>query len=335
MRYAKRAESKTAFTLVELLVVIAIIATLIGLLLPAVQSARESARRIACANNLKQLSLAVNVFHNGHSRLPVSYPYDDPTDLAPEEATAIRSLATGEGWTIEILPALEEEGLYHLFKDAVNPGPMGQHCISGSGFEGLRTVGARPLMATIIRAFYCPSDASTKVVSRMYQWKDVPVAATNYLGVLGDNLMGAATPFSAGSPDCHTSTNCSGLFWRHSHYRKPRFRDISDGLSNTLLIGETLIDTNDHSVAFYGNGTYGSCAIYLNEKPSPTVAPPDCDGGSPPWVYRMGFRSSHSGGNVLFAFADGRIQPLAYTIDHLVYRALATKAGGEPIRPQP
>lgn len=335
MRYKKRDVPKTAFTLVELLVVIAIIATLIGLLLPAVQSAREVARRIACANNLKQLSLAVNVFHSGRSRLPVSYPYDDPDDLAPEAAAAIRPKATGEGWTIEILPALEEESLYQRFKNAVIPGPMGPHCSSGSGFQGLRTQASRPLMATIIPAFYCPSDASTKVVSRMYQWKDVPVAATSYLGVLGDNLMGQETPFSAGAPDCHRTTDCSGLFWRHSHYKPPRFSTVTDGLSSTLLIGETVIDTNDHSVAFYANGTYASCSIYLNAMPSPAVAPPDCTGGSPPWLYRMGFRSSHSGGNVVFAFADGHVQSLSDSIDHSVYRAISTKSGGESLRLQP
>lgn len=323
------ARNISGFTLVELLVVIAIIGTLIGLLLPAVQSAREAGRRLACGNNLKQLALAVNVFHEGRSRLPVSYPFDDPSDLDSAAAAALRSSATGEGWTIEILPAIEEGALYDQLKRTVAAGPMGQHCSASDGLAGLRATAARPLMATKVSLLYCPSDGSDRITTRMYQWKDIPVAATNYLGVLGDNLMGVATPYSVGAPDCHMTTNCSGLFWRHSHVAKPRFKDVADGLSNTLLIGESVIEANDHSVAFYGNGTYGSAAIYLNARPEPFAAIPACSSQSPQWVHRMGFRSKHSGGVVLFAFADAHVSPISDDVSHNVYRAAATKAGGE------
>ena len=322
-----KTSKRNAFTLIELLVVIAIIGILTGLLLPAVQQAREAARRLSCSNNLKQLGLAVLNFESGHNQFPVSYAYDYPTDLAADDSRALPEIQTGEAWTIAILPYIEEETLFNRFRQGIAAGPMLHHCSSSSGTAGLRSTSCRPLMKTILSGFYCPSDISEKIVTRMHQWSAVQVAATNYLGVLGDNLMGGTTPYSAGSPDCHTTSNCNGLFWRHSQAANPKSKDITDGTSHTLLIGETVISSNDHAVAFFSNGTYGSAAIYLDVMQDSEATDDGCPGRGE-WAYRMGFRSRHEG-VVNFVFSDGHVAGLNSNMMHSVYRGLATKSGGE------
>ena len=101
--------SRIAFTLVELLVVIAIIGILVALLLPAVQAAREAARRTSCANNLKQLAVAVHVYHDGNKTFPISI---SPWSEGPNP---IKNLS-GKGWIISVLPQLEEPALFDAFK---------------------------------------------------------------------------------------------------------------------------------------------------------------------------------------------------------------------------
>ena len=151
---------RRGFTLVELLVVIAIIGILIALLLPAVQAAREAARRVQCSNNLKQLALAMHGYHTAHSILPPGAIHAGP-DATPANA--------GSNWAIAILPLLELNTLF----DQYNSDLYNQHP------DNL------PVLKTIVSAMLCPSDMNTTELEIPNQAFNTPIAPGSYKGVAG------------------------------------------------------------------------------------------------------------------------------------------------------
>jgi prepilin-type processing-associated H-X9-DG protein len=180
-------------------------------------------------------------------------------------------------------------------------------------------------MQTRLDVLQCPSDDSARKLSdKEYQWKGKKVAVTNYKGCIGDTRMGGA--WKTGDPkrdtDCHSTSKCPGIFWRHNYIYTVRIADVRDGTSNTFLIGEDVPEHNHHSAAFYCNGDYASCHAPLNYFPDPPT--PDH------WPTVMSFRSRHpSGAN--FCMADGSVTFISESIDLQLYHDLATKAGGEPV----
>lgn len=298
----------TGFTLVELLVVIAIIGILVALLLPAVQSARDAARRTACVNKLKQIALAVQLYHDSASVLPIS--------ISPwrEGRTPTRG-TNGKGWIVSVLPYLEEQALYDQFEKYGFDGDM--QAASGIASPELVIV-----MQTQLEVLECPSDASAQVLSdQQYQWGGKLVALTSYKGVIGDTRMGGGSSIHQGTePDCHNTTGCNGIFYRNNYQEPIPLRKVVDGTSHTLLVGEDIPIHNWHSTAFYSNGDYASCHAPLNFKPFPPIPEQ--------WWNVMSFRSEHPGGGH-FAMADTSVQFVSQDIDYLLYRALSTKAGGE------
>jgi prepilin-type N-terminal cleavage/methylation domain-containing protein len=300
--------SRSAFTVVELLVVISIIAVLLGLLLPAVQMAREAARRMQCANNLKQLSLAVHGYHDAHRMLPISIgPWRQGPGYARER--------NGKGWIVSILPQLEQTALYADFE----PHFKGDFFSGG----GLNSPAALPLMQTQLSVLACPSDGSSQeLITQQHQMLGIPLAPTNYKGVLGDNRIGDVR-FSIHEgtlPRCLEYGGCNGLFFRVTYQEPKRFSSITDGLSNTLYIGEDVVAHNGSSAAYYANGDYCACHGPINYKPNPP-APLD-------WGNVTTFRSNHPGG-AQFAIADGSVRFLSESADHMLYRGLCTRNGGE------
>jgi len=248
--------SRRGFTLVELLVVIAIIGILIALLLPAVQAAREAARRGQCSNNLKQLGLAMHSYHTTHGILPSGVAYDGPTDgSVPSE------WQTGKGWLVSILPYAEQQPLYELFK----PGFSGSFWAN----EGIRRSECRDAVKTQLPMVQCPSDTTVSQNStEQWQWDGIEVALTSYKGVMGDNRMGGSASVHPGSePDCHRTRKCNGLFWRNSYLSPIRIEDIRDGTSGTLMIGHSRPRYFPCSAAYFSNGDYAS-----------TYAPIDSEG---------------------------------------------------------
>lgn len=299
------------FTLVELLVVIAIIGLLVGLLLPAVQMAREAARRISCSNNLKQLGLALHNYEGSFRMLPISigpWPDGRPT---PQR--------NGKGWIVSILPQLEQSAIY----EQLSIGFDGDF-FSGNGMFDPRL---RTTLQLIPSSLRCPSDSSAGVLTiRQPEFLGIPVGVTSYQGVLGDIQLGGTRSRHVGTlPDVHNLANCNGLFFRLSYQNPQRFASVTDGLSHTFMVGEGVAAHNSRSMAYYANGDWASCHAPPNYFPKP--ATPDV------WEDVQGFRSRHPGG-VHFAMADGSVRFVSEYIEHRIYRGHATKAGHEIISSQ-
>ncbi|MGI8980965.1 MAG: DUF1559 domain-containing protein [Pirellulaceae bacterium] len=290
-------------TLIELLVVIAIIGILVSLLIPAVQFAREASRRMGCASNLRQLGSGIHLHHDARRILPESIsPFWEGTRPIPKR--------DGSGWILRTLPYVEQEPLFIQF------GPsLGSDFLSG---QGLRSPACAPLMQTKLPLLLCGSDESGRNLSnQQYHWVGRQVALTNYKGVIGDNRMGGSQSMHAGTePDCISTGNCNGLFYRLTYQSPLGLGSVGDGLSNTFMVGEDIPQENNHSVAFYANGDYASCHAPLNFFPKPS-RPND-------WWDVMSFRSRHSGG-ANFCLADGSVRFVSDQINHQLYRGLSTR----------
>lgn len=297
-----------AFTIVELLVVISIVGVLVALLLPAVQMAREATRRMQCSNNLKQISLAIHNYHDANRMLPISIgPWQQGPRFARER--------NGKGWIAGILPHVEQTALFAAFE----PHFKGDFFSGG----GLNSLAALPLMQTKSAVLLCPSDPSSQDLNTLqHQLIGIPVAATNYKGVLGDNRIGdvMGSIHEGTLPRCLEVGGCNGLFFRVTYQEPKRFSSITDGLSNTLMVGEDVVLHNSSSAAYYANGDYCACHGPLNYKPNP---PSPLD-----WGNVTTFRSNHTGG-AQFAIADGSVHFISDSADHLTYRRLCTRSGGE------
>jgi prepilin-type N-terminal cleavage/methylation domain-containing protein/prepilin-type processing-associated H-X9-DG protein len=332
------------FTLVELLVVITIIGILIALLLPAVQAAREAARRMQCTNNLKQLALALHTYHSRYNAFPWG---------GASSASGWPGYPGGGAfnWRTFILPELEQQALYDDIKQRVRP-----DFVNG-GSPSLTQFQSCLIRHTVLSGFGCPSDPLSLILvtAKAPGWsycgtgKD-PVAVSNYFGSGG--------PTSAGDDQVDPSTaavNC-GLCskvtpfticpcyvngWFGDNPRKApvgvfavqpkstRVDDISDGTSNTLLLQEQILIPGGDGVApgmlvqVMEPYSVGTTVWGVNNPPPYSIWP------SAPY-YLAGISGYHPGGaNV--AMADGSVQFLSQTINLMLLGRLGTRAGGEPI----
>jgi hypothetical protein len=251
----------------------------------------------------------VHNYHGAKNQLPTSV---SPWAVGPKPA----SNASGRGWILESLPFLEQQSLYNEFKTKLGfEGKM----FSNQGIARPTLSGA---MATQLPVLQCPSDPSVQVLSTdQYQWENKRVALTSYKGVIGDTRMGSSSSIHQGTqPDCHNTIGCNGLFYRNDYQEPIKFKSITDGLSNTFMIGEDIPLHNFHSTAYYSNGDYSSCHAPLNYKPNP---PTPIE-----WYNTMSFRSEHAGG-ANFAIADASARFVSESVDYFLYRQLSTRNGGE------
>lgn len=340
-RVPQRVHAHRGFTLVELLVVIAIIGVLVSLLLPAVQAAREAARRMSCVNNIKNVALAVHNHHDAKKRIPfdvndanfgkepLRYP-DGST--APLSRQWQEKTMTGKGWIVDALPHLEEQAFYDAMKPGFDPNIKNNNFRPNSGGMGRSEI--RELIQRQLPVLTCPSDPSAVPTGGMFPFPlSIEVAVTSYKGVAGDTTIGVNffpeglwndSSFGS-SPECFEGLGCNGLFWKMSYYEPINFKRVSDGLSNTLMLGEAVAEQDPHSFAYGSEGGWASCNMQFNYFSPKTYE--EIRGGLE-WANTRGFRSQHPGGGN-FALTDASVRFVAEGIDHQLYRALSTKDGGE------
>jgi prepilin-type N-terminal cleavage/methylation domain-containing protein/prepilin-type processing-associated H-X9-DG protein len=333
-----------AFTLVELLVVIAIIGILVALLLPAVQAAREAARRMSCSNNLHNIAIAVLNFENAKKRLPYSWDMwaeekdkDNGTWIGPQGGKLDPKNGgpgyNGRGWMVEILPQMEEQASYDAIMQGLknSTGDKKFNAPGPAAGNGMGHPSIRALLQRQLPWLTCVSDPSAQPSNKQIHWRPGYIATNSYKGVLGDNVVWPqATSHKNGTPiDCHNNLNslnnpkgCNGLFWRTAYWYELKLKHITDGQSKTFMVGECVVSQDNHSAALFADGDWASCNIPLNYF---LQSEADVENN---WYEVRGFRSLHPGG-AQFALADGSVQFIQDSMDHNIYRAMATRSLGE------
>ena len=337
--------SRSAFTLVELLVVIAIIGVLVSLLLPAVNAARGAARRSQCTNNLRNMGLGIINFESANRQYPSSVSqfaheeYKRP-ELCTDDHRAVRvgppdgsrpGQYSGKGWIPDILPFMEEQALYDNMKRGFN-GNFG-FTARNSGLNNRYIPELVQALKTPVSWLSCPSDKSSFTPRKDQFWWNqggVEVTVTSYKGVLGDSIVGCSlwdpiwTDGSQG--DCHRTLGCRGFFWRTSYYQPVKARNVKDGMSKTAMVGEAVVSQDYHSTAFFADGDWASCNIPINY----FILPEDPAVIQDRWMDVRSFKSLHAGG-AHFVYGDNSTRFISESVDHQVYRAAATRNGGETV----
>jgi prepilin-type N-terminal cleavage/methylation domain-containing protein len=281
-----------AFTLIELLVVIAIIATLVGLLLPAVQRTREAANRTKCMNNLKQIGLAAHNYHDQNGRLPWSRPgYEGPS------------------WAWMLLPNLEQENLYRLWAlgNTLSQAPADQ-------------------LAVTVPVYFCPSRRSPQgaTVSAFTQRAGCTLtdglrgAPGDYAACIGTT--GADYPLVLPNGDV-IPTN--GAFVA---LKGIPFSELTDGLSQTFVIGEKHVPLGQFGAWPLDCSIYDGHNPVCNTRSAGPSFPIATSLTDPGWKF-----GSYHPTVCQFAFADGSVQPIPNSIDPYVLGLLAQRNDGQPI----
>ncbi len=309
---------KKAFTLVELLVVIAIIGVLVALLLPAVQAAREAARRIQCSSNLKQVGLAVLNYEQSRGKLPAGSTTKNLARIGPYFST----------WSVDILPFLEQTTVYDLW----NPELQLSHFTDN-----------KILRETFISAYLCPSDINLNELARpetgpgsLWQW-----APGSYRAMSGHSL-GAGGDHYWDNPDVHKVPDLVLPEWRGAMHNIPlkgtitdpiqflqpvELRQITDGTSNTFLVGEyhTLTRQDRRTLWAYAYTSYNqSSAFFESRTLLPDFEKCQTIGGGGSQTCKRGWGSMHSGGVVQFVFCDGSVHSISPDVDMELFVASAT-----------
>ena len=307
-RFPKRL---SGFTLVELLVVIAIIAILIALLLPAVQAAREAARRTQCMNHFKQIGIAAHNYHSAQNKFPLGELYMHSASMQFFPPGTDQYYA--KGWAVRILPYMEQVELSNLFSVE-------------NGIFGIYGPNQIDLGLKRINTLQCPSDPQDELMgvgSNANTYTNHPNGIMFYKTNVG-GVADSVSPWEQGEIGGIPSVNGDGMML---NFNSVGIRDVFDGTSNTLMVGEVTGgepgSSRGHQWVHYnlfttfnginGDGTIPGSGVFQR--------PPLLDDS---------FSSYHPGG-CHFQIADGSAQFISEFIDADVLAALTTRAGGEPI----
>lgn len=337
---------RNGFTLIELLVVIAIIGILVGLLMPAVQSAREAARRTSCLNNLRQVALAAMNYESSFKSLPPGLH---------QNSSSSPNRFWGHTVFLRILPYMEQQNVYDLWNFGENWTAADSNALDTSGN---RTRNAAT--AAVVPTYVCPTDqiqnnpAELDYVGTGYSigWFGISsyvACAGTYSTYFGDNTMQDDGPFFMTGPN---SKPFSGQVNLEPNAKPARLATILDGQSNTILFGERYhFDVNFDQILHYtspvkhsrypiakwgawgwyggGNGTthaFASTFVPINYKTPATAAQNFANVN----LRMSAFGSGHPAG-ANFALSDGSTRFVTQTIDMVTYQALSTKQGREVI----
>ena len=304
---------RAGFTLVELLIVMAIIGILVALMLPALSSVREAARKTQCRNNLKQVALAYHSYHESRGELPPMCGYTSDPLVFPA--------------SVSILPHIEQQGIYDSFD-------FGQP---------INHANNQTAVATPVATYICPSDpqGSSPILDNRTQTDKNPAQSHGLwyapsMGPLHDRY-----PGGAGCVYCdagHDSYCCQGQDFASGNgdfsamFRRwpggVPFAAVHDGLSSTIMLGETLPAHSVFNGAYMQN--FPGCATHipLNNMISDDGIDSIGASGVANWQHTMGFKSVHPGG-AHFAMGDGSVHFIRETIDYKLLNERGTRAGGE------
>lgn len=359
-KFSKRRVSK-GFTLVELLVVIAIIGVLIGLLLPAVQAAREAARRSTCTNNMKQIGLGLHLYNDANKQLPpgnlYTYGYAGQTPNFPDGTLFPSSPPNNQRGTLQvyILPFIEQDSLFTKINFAPSAANVGAQSIGGLRVD-----------RHVISTFQCPSDKPGLIEdSADYNGGVRGTAVCNYFGNAGNP---GSSPGNPDSPCSHTyystyrpftgnggffnasagtgtKVNPAGVFARDGNNWQCRFETVTDGLSNTIMAGESRVECSHYANVGWArsdnlNGlsspfyplNYDSCTggadsagAYANAQAK------GLDGCASKynWGTQWGFKSRHPG-VVTLLMCDGSVMAASENCDQFTLARMGCRADGRP-----
>lgn len=306
---------RSGFTLVELLVVIAIIGVMVGLLLPAVQAAREAARRMSCSNNLKQIGLAFHNYADVNKRFPAGYAADIPGVQDSREQSLW-------AWGTFILPYIEQGSLY----EQLDPSriKLHQHLLTPVGLQ---------LLQTPIATYRCPSDTGPTLnnfddsqytpdsTGNNFYNRHVTSNGTDRIAIALANYVMIANTSDSTTPLVNVGLEPKGVGWQNS---KIGFRDITDGTSNTLMVGERSWRVNNLTVGAanalgFSANTCASGTSWSVKSGQLAVIGIGYDGIN--WTANnrqhqtRGFYSNHPGG-AQFAMCDGSVRFVSENIDY-------------------
>jgi prepilin-type N-terminal cleavage/methylation domain-containing protein len=344
--------ARRGFTLVELLVVIAIIAVLIGLLLPAVQAARESARRTSCINRMKQAGLALHVYHGAKKWLPRSFGNRNASTpaFAANNGRAGWQQGTPDTWAAEIMPFLENQQLYDQFDFSKRVGDTSRSIT--------RPTSNGQLVQQVLPMYICPSDplGTSPVFKNRCNYQNYRQTSQQhglwYAPCFGPTVLidrpgcqycpnnaawGSSSSPGASNPCCNLVGPAShqgfggiavGMFSQEPI--RTSFKDVPDGLSKTIMLGETLPGDTVH------NGAYMNGMTVLTNIPINTFALPselvqegrhDPDSGAAPDYKLNGIKSRHAGGATV-TMGDASVRFVADGVSDPLLWAMGTRALG-------
>ncbi len=321
---------RPGFTLVELLVVIAIIGILVGLLLPAVQAAREAARRMQCSNNLKQIGIAIHSYSGSSKRLPPGSVFYGGPNITVGRYAGRRN--NRQSMLFGILPFIEQANLYNQFDMSL---PLDNARMP----HPTNTAGGQFLRGQVISTYLCPSDVNpilnlgrNQRMPANYAFSMGPTNSVSNSPSCGCPLVATFRAFS--EPGTNVN-NPSGPFSRRGWNSQSRFRDCTDGLTNTIFMGEVRADSSNHARLGWSHsnkwGIYTQIPInyesfYPNLAQAQAAGKTGCEARCN-WNTEVGFKSQHTGG-ANFLMGDGSVHFLTENIDMILYNRLGSKAEG-------
>jgi prepilin-type N-terminal cleavage/methylation domain-containing protein len=303
------------FTLIELLVVIAIIAVLIALLLPAVQQAREAARRSQCKNNLKQIALALHNYHDSASVLPPGAINPGVQTLGglPYTATCATD-CRNTPFTLMILPQLDQSPLYNQLNFSL---AMGSAQRSGTGPDS--SVNGPRFATTNLTVFQCPSDVAfgdPQTIAGTAHYAITNGRRSSYWFPAIDRLEDRGVTWSQDTSANRAMFGLNGA---------ARLTDVKDGTSNTMMLAETPFKKNYVGYGPYWNAWNYTSGVEFGQLPN---AKGGCGGGGSGCTYAWGGGSAHVGG-MQYAKADGSVGFLSDNTAFAIIQALVTISKGE------